>query len=78
MVPDDNTASVPEIGHGAHDVLVLADAGSEIWLVRARFDEPPDIGTDFLFNGLAWRITWCCGDGFGALPVRAPGNIEPC
>jgi hypothetical protein len=77
MVSLSTTSTTPEIGSGVHDALVLADSGSDMWLVRARFDEEPTIGTDFLFNGVAWRITWSCGEGFGALPVHCPPTTEP-
>jgi hypothetical protein len=62
-------AATPQIGNGHHDALVLADAGDDLWLVRAKFDSPPDIGTHFSFQGIEWLIAWSCEQGFGARPV---------
>ena len=48
--------------------LVLADAGSDMWIVRARFPEPPDVGSRFTFQEIEWRLVWRCERGFGAHP----------
>jgi hypothetical protein len=42
MVDEEDTmsfqtaAATPQIGNGHHDALVLADAGDDLWLVRAK------------------------------------------
>lgn len=60
----------PRIGRGPHSALVLADAGSDMWLVRANFDNPPRVGTAFSFNGQEWKIAWQSERGFGAQPAN--------
>ena len=58
----------PHGGSGRYTALVLADAGSDMWLVRARFTEPPDVGSRFTFKDREWRLIWRCAQGFGARP----------
>jgi hypothetical protein len=65
------TTTTPEIGCGSYNTLVLADAGSDLWLVRARFNTPPEIGTQFSFQGIDWQIDWSCETGYGARPAQA-------
>jgi len=55
-----------EVGEGRHAALVLADAGTDMWILRAWFLSRPDVGTRFSFNGIEWTIVWRCEKGFGA------------
>ena len=63
-------AQTPRVGSGRYTALVLADARSDMWLVRARFPEPPEVGSRFTFNDREWRLIWRCAQGFGARPER--------
>ncbi len=54
---------------GRYEALVLADAGSDMWLLRARFVDPPDLGSRFEFLDLEWQLVWRCDQGFGAQPI---------
>ncbi len=68
-------AITPKIGDGSFHALVLADAGSDMWFVRARFQQPPEVGTQFSFQGIDWQIAWSCDKGYGAQPTgQTVGN----
>jgi hypothetical protein len=59
------------VGQGRHQTLVLAEAGDDMWLVKAKFDDRPSVGTRFTFLDSEWEIAWTRPEGCGAVPAGA-------
>ena len=56
-------------GAGPWPALVLVDDGSDMWLVRVRFPEPPRRGLVFWFRNLQWQVDRTEPFGCRAVPV---------
>ena len=58
-----------QVGTGPYPTLVLAEHEGEMWLASVRFDEPPQPGLTFHFQGMVWQLTWADKAGCCATPV---------
>jgi hypothetical protein len=58
-----------DAGSGHWSALVLADAGTDMWLVRVRFPEPPRRGLVFWFRELQWQVERAEPFGCRAVPA---------
>lgn len=58
--------------------VVVADAGSEAWVVLVRDEHPLALGSRFRFQGQEWEITYDRGTrrGFIAIPVAQRAEIR--
>ena len=57
------------IGSGPYPTLVLLEGDNDMWLATVRFEEPPEPGLTFHFQGMVWELAWAAEAGCGAVPA---------
>lgn len=67
--PESSPAAVVAAGTGPWSALVLVDGGTDMWLVRVRFPEPPRRGLVFWYRDLQWQVDRCEPFGCRAVPA---------